>query len=839
MSQLKSYTNKSFGLDLNNLVMGEEPLADDCSNCQLRKDQGLTNRHGFGVRHKDTGGYGLVEYNYVDSDGEEVVEIISLDENLHKVQTGYLTINYAGAFTHAYCSVESISGAIYLKLYTNNILRLNANLGKGFDESSVVTLADLVILINATTGFTASVTGLSTQPAAFLTLYPLTQIVTGGSKLFSYEYLDQIYSPSSLCDLVLGTQNIPTCNHKNRLILTDGSKPKVYDGNAVYFAGLPTPTGNSVAEDGAGNLSGNYSYFITYEFRDYQGLNTEGGYQQLDITVTTKKTLLTLDNITRFEGYQTNAGISVDTRSNTSDTMVLQLDDGSGGEPTLRVGDWATFLNSVSGVLEIYRISAVSGFNVTIEGVPATPTSVTINTGAVVSCGLVINIYKQVADADSTTYLVNTVTNNPFTATQTWQDNLSDADTQAKLIQVLPDFTAIELPDSDYCASYKSVLLLAKDYTVFFSDEVNNGLTTSSFYFNSISNFDATSNLGDKIKALAVSNQVLAIFGRKTIQGVQGNLISGGSGDFGLYPITNHLGTVSWSSIAYVGDYIYFLYDTGVYALYNGQVTQVHQSNNAPLAYSQPINKFFTSIVEKAGENLVLERAVSVNHKQKERLLIYIPSETEDSQFATNNSITICYDYNSEKWFFWRNINMGGGSVQSTLNRQLYWTERRLAQSQQTNLCKMHATNTVADCWDHTDPILWSYTTKWDSLVISNATLGTYKKLLNLRLYQVRTDVSDFDSNPLISVTAYRDYSNDVVLDSFDFQATTVGNSWGFRWGNAFGSWYEPFYNKQFERNNKIRALKLRFEGELRGERLNLSGYEVEWGTESYEARMK
>jgi len=828
-NQSKTYLGKAFGLEQNSLIQSPNTAyADDCLNVQLRKDTGLEKRKGFQTKIDNNGGYGLVEYSYINSDNTVTTEKLVIDESLYKIEEGTFSIAYTGSQPHASIRILNTSGELKLQLIENAVTVLDQALGKGYEEASIETLAATKTAVDAITGFAVTITGDTTVSSAFLDVTPLINVSSGKSLDIKFLYLTEvnktITSPLDNLSSIKGTtnlKNVKAINHNNLLILTDGGFPKIYDGQTVYKAGLPKPTIISITSS-VGSLSDDYVYYMTYEFTDARGKRTESAISDaVSITLATQQANLTIPTLEKTSGYNTNCAVANGTQSvaSSSGTVTLTVNDGIAGPHTLKAGDTALLHNRATGVdtVKTYDVQSVTATTIVL----VSDETIDVTDKDPISNNLKINIYRE--DGVSTTKtLVYEIPNNSFVASLSITDNDTDTTDNAVFTEYLK--TQAAPPKADFCASYKGNLVLAKGQTIYFSDEVNNGFITSSLSFPS-SHFLL---FKDVVTAIETSIDTLLVFGEKSIHGVEGRTLD--TDIVNKFLITNHIGCASADSIVSVGKILYFLTDTGVYAASGNTLL------STDIGIPSPISKFITNTIRSLDSQLNIKRAVGVNDIKNNRVLMFIPSEiTANTDFSDTGSITLVHDYENNQWFIWKNVNMAGGAILDS-NKDLYWSERKAGATQSIRTHRSLDLRTTDDYWDHTTAISSFYEFKWDSL--DTQSLTTYKKPLNLKLYSIRRTDEDLLHNPTLTITTYKDYIPSLLHSATDFTLSTKGENYPHRWNQKpFGNWREGYTKTRFN-SDVIESLKIKVENNTGGVNFNLSGLEIEWA-DPYDNQLK
>jgi hypothetical protein len=305
----KQYKNH-YGLDLKSTdVDRPDVFASDMLNAQYKKDGTLEKRKGFKAKAASNGGSGLFVYNNLDATtGSFAQELLSASDKLYKLSTSTITVSYAGA--DAVASFEmylDTTSKTFKALLMEGVTEvLDYDLGVGFDETPIKTLADLKTAIDGVAGFSAVISGSTSTPAAFLDITQSFDLkisscsvkanywteVTSTITPFSGHYAKR-NDPSF--------ENISAVQANNCIYFSTGYDDLMkYDGSKIYRAGMPKPSAAATYTTGAGSLSGFYQYFYTYRYTDYRGNVIEG--TPSDILTTTSlssnSVTLTVNNLT-------------------------------------------------------------------------------------------------------------------------------------------------------------------------------------------------------------------------------------------------------------------------------------------------------------------------------------------------------------------------------------------------------------------------------------------------------------------------------------------------------------------------------------------------------------
>jgi hypothetical protein len=881
------------GLDTRDLInLAESALLDDCENTLVNASGDLVGRPGYQARIVQKGGYGICRYIYQNSNNTSTSEILLLDSNIHRVSTGTLNIGYTGSYSHIKVSVTVVSGVIRLKILENGVLLMNRSLGQGFEESSTEAISTTSTAIDALANITSSVTGTSTVPAACLAVTPDLHIPSGQTGTIEFYYTTQLNTTVATPLLSLETakttdnlKNVSAVTKDNLLFLADGGYPHVYDGQAVYLAGLPQPA-IPTSYYIAGDLDTDVVYSYSYQQTDARGKVTESRLSdELSLSPDQKSTVLTLKTVYGDTGYNTGCAIinGDQTATSSGGQVTLTVDNGLGGPHTLLAGDQALLLNRTAGINTVLSYTIVS---VTATTVVVTSTeTITVLDNDVVSNGLQINLYKA-EGVDATKYLIAELPNNSFehsliytdapakavvngsqtaisnsgqviltvdagsgvsagnvlavfnynpnvnsevlmevvslSGTQLILKSTSDVivvDNQELIIDIttyppLTDYVITQgpPPQADFCESYKGNLILAKGNRVYYSDDVNTGFITSSQSFPSgfVINFPLP------ITALIVAGDYLYVGMETRIEAIVSSALD--SAPYNRIVVSDQIGIKSQSGTLVQGQAAFFISDSGIYKMMYGQLVDQ--------AITAPIDDMFKDIDLTSDNTLSLKRAVAFNDFTSSRFLFYIPEESSsNTDFATNNSITLVYDYDKQLWHKWTNFHMSGGALM--VGRNILTSERKAGASLRRNANVSLRTFTDCDYNDHISSIAASATFKWDTL--GGSGLGIPKKIKSVRIFSKSRSENRLTA-PTIYLTIYKDLVDDLLHTSTSFTFKEPGSRWNeFLWNDRpIGSWKKP-HAKVRCTALALESAQIKLSATLSNSNFNISALELDW----------
>lgn len=269
------------GLDLRSSdITRTSEYASDLNNLQYRKTGAMTKRKGYKWKADSSGGgCGVFRYTDIDNtNGAAIERLVSISDTLNELKTGSISITYSGSNTAYVDLILEDDGNFYLNVFEDNALISSIALGNAVDSPSFVSVADLVLAIDALTGFTAIATGDDTVPACFANATKNLTITASATNIeFNYwEALDSSIS-SPFQDIVdnknnSNFENASFVNINN--ILYIGSRFQdlyKFDGTKVYKAGMPQANIISATNIGPGNVPNTPTYITVYRYTDAKG----------------------------------------------------------------------------------------------------------------------------------------------------------------------------------------------------------------------------------------------------------------------------------------------------------------------------------------------------------------------------------------------------------------------------------------------------------------------------------------------------------------------------------------------------------------------------------------
>jgi hypothetical protein len=804
-----------FGLDLKSSDINRaDEFSSGILNAQYAKNGDIEKRRGYKGAASSNGGYGLFVYNRTNpTTGLLEPELLTVSNKVSKLSESTLTVTYVGADPTALISIyfDSDDEEYKCEITEGTSVVLTSSLGIGFDEASIKTVDTLRSEIDALANFTATVSGVNTMPAAFLDLVRNHSLVTSGALAVKARSWSDVNTPvanplsgSETNKNLTDFENVTSAELNNLIFFSNGYDYLLkYDGQNLYRAGLPQGGSPGDSAGGAGALTGTYTHKTQYVQIDAVGNVNEGniGNASNSVSPVAQSINISIDNIVASSGFNTNCAIVAGAQVAVN---TITVDDGSGGSHTMKVGDKAYFYDSISPGYVTRNITAITATTITIDGA-----AVTVADNAVISNDLRIAVYRN-KNGGTLYYLVAEIPNNSFTAIQTYNDNITDANLGAQFITPLSDRSLP--PKGKYVASFNGQLVISGQIEspneIFWSD------IDSPEYFPAFGTNQALveNDIGDKITGIKQNNESFAIFKNKSIHILTGDL---SNSNIRIDVLTKDIGCAAHATIQEVRGNLYFLSDQGVYSLTSGQLPQELSSNVEPL---------FKPIVSTDAEVLVLKRAIALNHRDNEQYICFIPAETTtySERHPNSNSILVVEDYYRNAWLKWDNINMQGGST--IFNDLMYFVERRASSFNSSVDHILYKEMNSNDSWDYQDnsvAIDWEYDTNWYSF----SEPSVFKKAIRLKAYSLNdTNNNDFTCDVLSEFN----YVKDVTKHDFSLDFSNGGEGYGLEsYGDSpYGSPVEP--NTKHKLNGKFRSIRFKYMNSEAQQNVKLSGWELE-----------
>lgn len=422
----------------------------------------------------------------------------------------------------------------------------------------------------------------------------------------------------------------------------------------------------------------------------------------------------------------------------------------------------------------------------------------TLGVNAPISNNLRINIYRTEQGAtfgvDNEAYLVASIPNNSLAATQTYLDQLLDAEL-GREFELDNENLPNPPPISKYVRTFGNQMFYAggERGKAENSDRVFFSLGNEPEAVNLSRNFYNFPSLDDDVTGIGVSGSTFIVTKQQSIWAISGNIASGQVEIIQVAPGTN-IGCIAHASIASVGTLMYFLHTTGVYALSENQLYPTDAFGN-PVPISLAIENIFRETNYVPQNRYVFKRATAINYTKDLQYLLFIPCEDSQSTIRTanSNSVILCYDYQNKNWFSWTNMNAAGGFV--SVKDDLYFQERRFStvDGNTANLYKQHRFYRLVDHADHAGAQFCEWLSSWEDL----GQPEVRKKFSKCILLMDRLSEYLQFNNPSITFSTYLNrlpnLKNTIATIS---QVDNIRNSsWSFSgWGWNFWSGYQDSF---------------------------------------------
>lgn len=777
---VRRYTTHQ-GLDLKSSALNRRiQFASSMRNAQYRKSGAPEKRKGWQFHSSSALGFGFFNYKYVDADDQPQELPLSVGRTLYKLQFTTITVSYSGSESAAYLTLfyDPSTSQYRCQIIEGMTSVLDIALGTGF-EGSPVTIADLDTAISALTGFTATVVGDGTVPAAFIKIVRDAEVKANawdGKAGYWTAVNSPITNPfdgSYTRRNSVDFENVSGVNLSNVIYLSNGyDEVYKFDGQNLYRAGLPTPASIATATAAGGVTGANYVHRARYVQYDHAGNIVEGNMLSASpaLNPAGNSMNVTVANVLAAAGFNTNCAIVAGAQVGVT---TITVDNGSGGSHTMKVGDTAYFFNGVSSAYVERIVTAVAATTITIAGA-----AVNVADNAVISNNLRIQIQRNKTSAVTPTvfYQVVEIPNNSFAATQVYNDNLADA-SLGELIEP-PATDRSTPPKGKYIAKFQDLLFITGNPSdpkrVSWSD------IDSPEYFPSDSNqHKIESTLGDNPNGISKNGSFLAVFTESSTHIGSGTFADG---NYRFDERAGNIGLSSHSSLIEVEGFLAWWSSRGPYKMAGGQMpTPIGETEDGEGRISPVMDQMGFDSNPALVESLYRQkRIVGINWTRENKLLFYLPCESlsGSDRYANSNSQVFAYDYTRDAWLQWDNLNMIGGAI--LYGSEFYFKSRSLRSgSVVSELQRFHNLNDAYDYQDNHEPITWSYGPQWEHLNQP----GVLKKFLKLEIFSLE-EVQNNDF--AVTVQQEINFQDGAVIAEFVMNLT--GSGYG---QSAYGS--EPY----------------------------------------------
>ena len=546
-----------------------------------------------------------------------------------------------------------------------------------------------------------------------------------------------------------------------------------YQDRAIAMVdwGMVTPvTGTNIPiDDGYGILVGDIVSFIdnggTLRRRQVVDINNTVSPNLMEISGTIDVDTSNNPAISAYVESPVFGHIGIVDGDQTNTTTINLLVNGM-VENTLVAGELITFTDSNGDILKRTVVTR-SSTNITVDHAVSVSdgiliTSQVIDTNLItlkstklngivtsnndpLSNNLRINIYRSHGSSNgelTELSIVESIPNNSFLASQTFTDDLSDAELDFQLAFDNPQQVPNPPPKCKYLLTYQNMVIYAGGSR----DPKDTEWSLDAFYFSkgdepeavpAATNFQLVPSNDDIISGVGQSGTSLIIGKDSSLYAISGDLLTSQFQVIAISPGSN-IGVAANATMKAVGGLLYFLSNSnGVYAIAETQIFPTDPEGD-PIPLTKPIDVLFRSKAFDKDKQFVLKRAVAINYTPDNEYWLFLPCEDKTGTIrnANPNSILLCLDYIDKNWFLWKNINAAGGFAK--IGDEAFWQERRLSgfSGNTANMYRQHRNFRLIDYADHTRtiPVFWS--SGWEDLKYPQVR----KKFIRAMLYFDRID---------------------------------------------------------------------------------------------------
>ncbi len=795
-------------------LVRDSNFAIDFQNARVVKEDSCVNREGFKIRTPKGQYNGLYSYKWTDtSTGLVESEIISISDSLYRKKENTFTIAYtgSGAVVGVSIRLDAATATFKCTIREDGVDLLSYDLGTGL-ESSPITLANLKTQIDALADFSATISGTTSVPAAFLPITinadlassPKTQALV----VYEWEKMSTLSaSVFSAYNAARGNEafELASCvNMMNCLYIATGNEYlHKYDGQNVYRAGLPeASTVPTLSLSGTGITDTNIKYMYLYKQVDNRGNTILGVESDPSSTVSpaNQSVLVTLTNILAASGFNTGGAI---VNGNQLNVTTITVDSGH----TLKVGDTAYFFSGEQGTYVEREITATTATTITVAG-----DIVDVADNRIISNNLRIVIYRT-TNGGNLYYKVAEIPNDSFASTQVYTDTLATASLGTQYIAPtkLRDPLSIQ---PKYLCVHQDLLIAAGCKSNANTWYYSNGEFPE--YFDAEVNFEQVkSTEGGGVRGLGSDQEHLIVGTENSLLVITGDLDSGNARQENLS--RGHTGFACHNSIVEIEGKIIFLGKTGFWAIENGfNLYEI----------GAPINPDIAKKGLPTSQQLMLRRAVAIHSETTQEYICFIPAESGSgtSKFVNSASRTFVLDTFHQSWGDWNGVNMGGGLIE--LDDKVYFQSKEEDASVTVTgyLWEQSKLSKVDDYADHHLPIAFKLGTQW----LDAGEPSVFKVFLRLKAYNLLRQF--LAARFTLNVKVERDFQKDSTWFSFPLnfgQGSSAG--WGyFSWGTA--QWGTPKKQSQKKklRTGKAQSIRFVMENSELHQKVAISAWETE-----------
>jgi hypothetical protein len=812
-------------------------------NTSYRPSGAVSKRFGCHSHGSTQGGYGLAVYDWYDPyDAQQKKELLSIGQGLSRARFVTLTVEYSGVSATATFSVKyDTTTGHYLAELVLDSGTTSIDLGLGYDTGSPYMVSTLASALGLVAGVTAShgPAGVSNLvPAAFLE--PVTDHDLKGSSIeLQAVYWEPVnttvtnpfstyYGHRNDDDF----ENMSTVVLDNLLYLSGGGYDHVhkYDGQTLYRAGLPFPAAFSYGVGAAGAITGNnYSWRAQYIQIDHAGNVVEGNVVPdpagSTINLAAQRATVQVANILDGTGFNTDCAT---VNGNQVGVNVITVNSGH----THRAGNNAYFLDRSSSTYVVREITAVGATSITVTGSP-----VDVNNGDAISNNLRIALYRSKTGGSAPTvwYLVDEIPNNSLAATTTYDDNKTDAQLGARLVEPATDRSAP--PKGKYVSSFQGHLVVSgniEDGRIFSWSDVD-----GAEYFPADSNAAyVEAEEGGVVTCIGKANEQFAVFTDKTLTLVSGDLATG---NIRVEQISQDVGCKAHATYRELDGYSAWLSDKGWRYMRAGQLPKPlgEEFDDDGKSLGGRMDPVMDQRLLDDSQQLNFKRAISINDRQNREYITYIPAQSETAGgdvYSNANSLLYVYNYDRDAWLLWQGMDMTGGVV-SYLG-ETYFIERRYS-SYLVGVSHVTFRRMLKDVpesyQDDTEAIDWDYAGGWEF----DGRPEAYKKWLRALIYRlddvpgnaklVNPSIASYEQGTL-TFEQEADLVDDFQVANKDIAPADDGYGVGAYGSLPYGS-PNPDSNLIKLASSKYKAVRLRMRNSEPQKNIIVSGWDLEFET--------
>lgn len=791
--------------------------AIEFQNGRILAEDSVVSREGFKIRGQEAQYKGLYTYRYANlTSGETQEELVSLSQFLYRKKDTTFSISYAGGglsilFNHA---VDVTTSTFQVDIEVDAVNVFSVDVGTG-NEVAPYTLANLKTAIELVAGFTCTISGDTTVPAAFMPILIDEAFITGAPDtlsitVYNWEKMSTLVNADFAAYDTAYAQDYwelaSTANMNNCLFIAHGYGPLYkYDGQNVYRAGMPVATTNpTLALGGTGVTDTNIKYIYLYKQIDNQGNIVEGVETDPSATVSPANQTVTVTVANTLAASKFNTGCAI---VNGAQVAVTTITVTAGH--TLKIGDAAYFPDSLTtGGWAERRVTATTATTITISGA-----AVTVVNNAVISNNLRIVIYRS-TNSGNLYYKVAEISNNSFSATQTYADSTPTASLGIQYVPPVNDHDPLDA-NVKYLCEHQGLLIAAGDpadpNTWFYSSG------EGPEYFPALSNFENVRNTsGGSIRGCGSDQEFLIIGTQRDLFVYSGDLAAGNARQEKLSD--GHMGFACHNSIVDIGQGIIFLSRTGFWLVQNGyNLVEVGERINVEITN---IDGYSSSQVPQ------LKRATAIHFDGTDEYICFIPAESGTSTSRYANPSSVCHVLNIDRgsWSTWTNLNMGGGLADYDDN--IFFQSRRddSALTVTGNLWERNVAGQLEDYADHEDPIEFRLGTQW----LDDTEPSVFKVWLWLKVYNLLR--SRLSSTFTLNVLIERDYRRGTPWFSFTLNMGSGSSSIGygfFPWGESLWGTPQATTEKMKLRTGKAQSIRFVYTNSTHNQKVALSAWET------------